>query len=61
MKSPFKFLDPYTLEDKNSFFGREREEKTLFRLIKKNKISHCLWAFWYRKDKPHSMRLGASV
>lgn len=39
MKSPFKFLDPYTLEDKNSFFGREREEKTLFRLIKKTKLA----------------------
>jgi len=30
MNNPFKFLDSYTKEDKNIFFGREREIKELF-------------------------------
>ncbi len=38
MKSPFKFLDPFTLDDKDNFFGREREEKALFRLVQKTKL-----------------------
>jgi AAA+ ATPase superfamily predicted ATPase len=32
-KSPFKFLDPYTLEDKELFFGREAEIDTLHDLV----------------------------
>ena len=39
MKSPFKFLDPFTLDDRDSFFGREKEEKTLFRLVHKTKLA----------------------
>ena len=33
VKSPFKFLDPYTLEDKELFFGRETEIDTLHDLV----------------------------
>lgn len=39
MKSPFKFLDPFTLEDRDSFFGREKEEKSLYRLVHKTKLA----------------------
>ena len=33
MKSPFKFLDPYTLSDRDAFFGREEETDLLYQLI----------------------------
>ncbi|GAB3920057.1 ATP-binding protein [Larkinella terrae] len=33
MKSPFKFLDAYTLADKDVFFGRTKETKTLYQYI----------------------------
>ncbi len=33
VKSPFKFLDPYTQEDKEFFFGREAEIDTLYELV----------------------------
>ncbi|RFS17348.1 ATP-binding protein [Emticicia sp. C21] len=34
MKSPFKFLDAYTLADKLSFFGRKTEEKLLYQQLR---------------------------
>ena len=37
MKSPFKFLDAFTLKDKDAFFGRDQEIDTLYSLV--------LW-FW---------------
>ncbi len=33
VNSPFKFLDPYTLEDKEMFFGRDSEVDTLYELV----------------------------
>ena len=33
MRSPFKFLDAYTLEDKEVFFGRDTETDELYNLI----------------------------
>jgi hypothetical protein len=33
MKSPFKFLDAYTLADKEVFFGRARESKALYQHV----------------------------
>ncbi len=33
MKSPFKFLDPYTIEDKDFFLGRDNEVKKLYDLV----------------------------
>jgi len=30
MKSPFKFLDSYTKDDREIFFGREGEKEELF-------------------------------
>jgi formylglycine-generating enzyme required for sulfatase activity len=39
MKSPFKFLDPYELEDKNAFFGRDAETKELYNLVTKNRLT----------------------
>lgn len=39
MKSPFKFLDPYQLEDRDAFFGREAETKELYNLVTKNRLT----------------------
>jgi formylglycine-generating enzyme required for sulfatase activity len=33
MRSPFKFLDSYTLEDKDVFFGRDKEVNELYDMI----------------------------
>ncbi|MFZ1675706.1 MAG: ATP-binding protein [Saprospiraceae bacterium] len=33
MKSPFKFLDAFTLQDKDSFFGRDQEIETIYSLV----------------------------
>ena len=33
MKSPFKFLDAYTLADKDVFFGRTKETKALYQYV----------------------------
>lgn len=38
MKSPFKFLDAYTLEDKDIFFGRKQEIDTLYRMLYKSPL-----------------------
>ncbi len=35
---PFKFLDSYTLEDRNIFFGREKEIEELFRMLYSGKL-----------------------
>lgn len=39
MNSPFKFLDPYELEDRDAFFGREEETRDLFSLVTKNRLT----------------------
>ncbi|MFM9949198.1 MAG: SUMF1/EgtB/PvdO family nonheme iron enzyme [Saprospiraceae bacterium] len=39
MKSPFKFLDPYELEDRDAFFGRDAETKELYNLVTKNRLT----------------------
>lgn len=38
MKSPFKFLDAYELEDKDHFFGREEEVEALYNMIFKTPL-----------------------
>jgi hypothetical protein len=38
MKSPFKFLDSYTREDREIFFGREKEITELYRKVFESKI-----------------------
>ena len=38
IKSPFKFLDSYSLEDRNTFFGRDQEITDLFRKVLEGKI-----------------------
>jgi WD40 repeat protein len=38
MKSPFKFLDSYTREDRGIFFGRDREISELYRRVFESKI-----------------------
>ncbi len=38
MKSPFKFLDSYTIVDRNIFFGRDQEITDLYRRIFESKI-----------------------
>lgn len=38
MKSPFKFLDSYTKEDRDIFFGREHEIEELYRRVFDSKI-----------------------
>ena len=35
---PFKFLDSYTLEDRNIFFGREKEIEAIFRMLYSGKL-----------------------
>ncbi|MCY7350222.1 MAG: hypothetical protein LH606_06090 [Cytophagaceae bacterium] len=37
-KSPFKFLDAYTAQDKAMFFGRETEQKRLVELISRSRL-----------------------
>jgi Cdc6-like AAA superfamily ATPase len=38
MKSPFKFLDSYTREDRAIFFGRDKEISELYRRVFESKI-----------------------
>ena len=38
MKSPFKFLDSYTIADREIFFGRDREISELYRRVFESKI-----------------------
>ena len=38
IKSPFKFLDSYTLADRNIFFGRDQEIAELYRRVFESKI-----------------------
>lgn len=38
MKSPFKFLDPFTLSDREMFFGRDKEIKELYKLVFKTPL-----------------------
>jgi WD40 repeat protein len=38
IKSPFKFLDSYTIEDRNIFFGRDHEIAELYRRVFESKI-----------------------
>ncbi len=38
MRSPFKFLDPFTLADKATFFGRDKETKQLYRLVQQTPL-----------------------
>ena len=38
MKSPFKFLDSYTKDDRDIFFGREREIEELYHRVFESKI-----------------------
>ena len=38
-RSPFKFLDPFTLADRSVFFGRDKEVETLYRLVLKTPLS----------------------
>ena len=37
-KSPFKFLDPYTKEERNIFFGRDEEIKNLYEMVFESKL-----------------------
>ena len=38
IRQPFKFLDSYTREDKNIFFGRENETDEIFRKFYSGKL-----------------------
>ncbi len=38
MRSPFKFLDAYTVQDKHVFFGRDTEIETLYSLVFKTNL-----------------------
>jgi tetratricopeptide (TPR) repeat protein len=38
MKSPFKFLDAYTSDDRDVFFGRSTEIATLYDMVAKNRL-----------------------
>ena len=36
--SPFKFLDPFTLADKDVFFGRDKEKRLLYRQVQRTRL-----------------------
>ena len=38
MKTPFKFLDAYTYNDRYNFFGREDETEELYRMVFKSSL-----------------------
>ena len=38
MKSPFKFLDSYTKDDRDIFFGRDREIEELYQKVFDSKL-----------------------
>ena len=38
MKSPFKFLDSYTKDDRDIFFGRDREIEELYQKVFESKL-----------------------
>ncbi|MFN0033647.1 MAG: NACHT domain-containing protein [Saprospiraceae bacterium] len=38
MKSPFKFLDAYTADDRNQFWGREEEIDALYGMVAQNRL-----------------------
>ena len=38
MRSPFKFLDAYSLKDKDAFFGRKEETDLLYEMVNKNRL-----------------------
>lgn len=38
MRSPFKFLDAYTLQDKEFFFGRDQETDALYEMVYKSPL-----------------------
>lgn len=38
LKSPFKFLDAYTVRDKGAFFGREMEQRRLIELLFRSRL-----------------------
>src|SRR4030042_5466093 len=38
MISPFKFLDSYTIEDRNIFFGREKEIEELYHKVYESRL-----------------------
>ena len=38
MRSPFKFLDSYSLKDKDTFFGREKETDLFYEMVNKNRL-----------------------
>lgn len=38
MKSPFKFLDPFTTADKDAFLGRDAEVAALYDMVSKNRL-----------------------
>lgn len=38
MRSPFKFLDPFTLADKDVFFGRDKETQQLYRQVLRTRL-----------------------
>lgn len=38
MNSPFKFLDPFTLDDRDEFFGRDTETRQLYREVLRTRL-----------------------
>ena len=56
MKSPFKFLDAYTIEDKDVFFGREKETEALYEMVFETKMLLLYGMSGTGKDKFDSMR-----
>jgi MoxR-like ATPase len=38
VNSPFKFLDAYTIDDRQAFFGREEEVAALYDMVTRNRL-----------------------
>jgi len=38
MRSPFKFLDAYSVKDKDAFFGRKKETDLFYEMVNKNRL-----------------------
>ena len=61
MRSPFKFLDPFTLEDRDSFFGREKEVEQLYTMVNQNRLILVYGPVGHGQDQPGAVRPGQPV
>ena len=61
MRSPFKFLDPFTLEDRDSFFGREKEVEQSYAMANQYRLILVYGPVGHGQDQPGAVRPGQPV